>query len=114
MYNNVTTIKMKTVHMSYHVITVSDGNYPYVLSLFQMKKMSICITYYGRFKCSRPYKYNHACYHSVKLNMFKYVKRYESRHEISNNVVCATSKGSDQPAHTRSLIRAVDGRLNIL
>ena len=23
----------------------------------------------------------------------------EPRHEISNNVVCATSKGSDQPAH---------------
>ena len=31
---------------------------------------------------------------------------YEPVHEISNNVVCATSKGSDQPAHTRSLIRA--------
>ena len=31
---------------------------------------------------------------------------YEPRHDISNNVVCATSKGSDQPAHTRSLIRA--------
>ena len=31
----------------------------------------------------------------------------EPRHEISNNVVCATSKGSDQPAHTRSLIRAL-------
>ena len=30
----------------------------------------------------------------------------EPRHEISNNVVCATSKASDQPAHTRSLIRA--------
>ena len=28
--------------------------------------------------------------------------------EISNNVVCATSKGSDQPAHTHSLIRASD------
>ena len=26
--------------------------------------------------------------------------RYEPQHEISNNVVCATSKGSDQPAHT--------------
>ena len=26
--------------------------------------------------------------------------------EISNNRVCATSKTSDQPAHTRSLIRA--------
>ena len=29
-------------------------------------------------------------------------------------VVCATSKGSDQPAHTRSLIRAFAYRLNIL
>ena len=29
----------------------------------------------------------------------------EPRHEISNNVVCATSKASDQPAHMRSLIR---------
>ena len=27
---------------------------------------------------------------------------YEPRHEISNNVVCATSKASDQPAHTQS------------
>ena len=38
----------------------------------------------------------------------------EPRHEISNNVVCATSKGSDQPAHTRSLIRAFASRLDIL
>ena len=38
----------------------------------------------------------------------------EPRHEISNNVVCATSKGSDQPAHTRSLIRAFASLLNIL
>ena len=30
----------------------------------------------------------------------------EPVHEISNNVVCATSKASDQPAHTLSLIRA--------
>ena len=34
---------------------------------------------------------------------------FEPRHEISNNVVYATSKGSDQPAHTRSLIRAFAG-----
>ena len=39
---------------------------------------------------------------------------YEPQHEISNNVVCATSKGSDQPAHTHSLIRAFASRLNIL
>ena len=41
-------------------------------------------------------------------------KQNEPWHDISNNVVCATSRGSDQPAHTRSLIRAFDGRLNIL
>ena len=40
--------------------------------------------------------------------------KFEPRHEISNNVVCATSKGSDQPVHTRSLIRALISRLNIL
>ena len=39
--------------------------------------------------------------------------RIEPRHEISNNVVCATSKASDQPAHMRSLIRAFASRLNI-
>ena len=38
----------------------------------------------------------------------------EPVHEISNNLVCATSKGSDQPAHTRSLIRAFASRLGIL
>ena len=33
---------------------------------------------------------------------------------ISNNVVGATSKCSDQPAHTRSLIRAFASRLGII
>ena len=40
-------------------------------------------------------------------------KTYGPRHEISNNVVSATSKVSDQPAHTRSLIRAFACRLNV-
>ena len=31
---------------------------------------------------------------------------YEPVHEISNNVVCATSKASDQAAQMHSLIRA--------
>ena len=35
-------------------------------------------------------------------------------HEISSNVVCEASKASDQPAHTRSLIRAFASRLSIL
>ena len=40
--------------------------------------------------------------------------KFEPVHEISNNVACATSKASDQPAHKRSLIRAFASRLNIL
>ena len=40
--------------------------------------------------------------------------KIELMHEISNNVVCATSKASDQPAHTRSLIRDFASRLNML
>ena len=42
------------------------------------------------------------------------VRPNEPVHEISNNLVCATSKTSDQPAHTRSLIRAFASRLSIL
>ena len=38
----------------------------------------------------------------------------EPQHEISNNVVCGTSKASDQPAHMHSLIRALAGPSNIL
>ena len=38
----------------------------------------------------------------------------EPQHEISNNVVCTTSIGSDQPGHTRSLIRAFASCLDIL
>ena len=39
---------------------------------------------------------------------------FEPRHEISNNVVCATSKASDQLAHTRNLIKAFASLLNVL
>ena len=39
---------------------------------------------------------------------------YEPRQDISNNVVNANSQASDQPAYTRSLIRAFVSRLNIL
>ena len=38
----------------------------------------------------------------------------EPWHGISNNVVCATSKVSDQPALTRRLIGAFASPLNIL
>ena len=50
----------------------------------------------------------------VKLEYLPYRQTYEPVHEISNNVVCATSKASDQPAHTRSLIKAFASPLSIL
>ena len=40
--------------------------------------------------------------------------KIKPRHEISNNVVRFTSKVSNQPAHTRILIRAFASHLNIL
>ena len=55
-------------------------------------------------------KYLNSSYMIIWLLMLT----FEPRHEISNNVVCATSKGSDQPAHPRRLIRAFASRLNIL
>ena len=50
----------------------------------------------------------------VHINLLTAQIIFEPRHEISNNVVCVTSKGSDQPAHMRSLIRAFANRLSIL
>ena len=43
-----------------------------------------------------------------------YIIKFEPVHEISNNVICATSKASDQPAHTSSPIRAFASSLSIL
>ena len=51
---------------------------------------------------------------SIQKNGQTFALTFEPVHEISNNVVSATSKASDQPAHTRSLIRAFASRLNIL
>ena len=38
----------------------------------------------------------------------------EPRNDIYNNVACATSEGSGQPAHMRSLIKAFASCMNIL
>ena len=46
---------------------------------------------------------------TISIHTFNNVPN-EPVHEISNNFVRATSKGSDQPAHTRSLIRAFASR----
>ena len=43
-----------------------------------------------------------------------YCRTYEPQHEISDNVVYVTSKGSDQPEHMHSLIRAFASRYECL
>ena len=50
----------------------------------------------------------------TRLKKMITVTKYEPQHEIFNNVVCAISKGSDQPAHTHILIRAFGSHWNIL
>ena len=55
------------------------------------------------------------CFFCWLWSSFIYTCTYGPWHEISNNnVVCATSKGSDQTAHTRRLIRALASRLSTL
>ena len=100
-----------------------------------MKKQSDqCICYPGKhFDNHRPHNQHFICeqknrsvqnfrtftvnknFWQLKVNV-KEIKQkpFEPVHEISNNVVCATSKASDQPAHMHSQISAFASRLSIL
>ena len=49
-----------------------------------------------------------------RKNINRMVFIFEPQHKIFNNVICGTNKGSDQPAHMPSLIRAFTSCLNIL
>ena len=54
------------------------------------------------------------CAIQIFSNKHETVLVIEPVYEISNNVVRATSKAPDQPAHTRSLIRSFASRFSIL
>ena len=69
--------------------------------MFKLVEKNIFTLFYAQMFCLTRLMF-------IKASIFELV------HEISNNVVCATSKASDQPAHTRSLIRAFASHLNIL
>ena len=62
----------------------------------------------------RPMPFKNRVSGRFKFNEVIITTKIEPVHEISNNVICATSNASDQPAHTRSLIRAFASRLSIL
>ena len=86
----------------------------------------MCIKLYYLYLNQGPFNKSHLAFVVVLLfllNMKCLIAMYisfmkiiinEPVHEISNNVVCATSKASDQPVHMRSLIRAFASRLSIL
>ena len=57
---------------------------------------------------------NNKAMHLPLMHGFCTLNTFEPRHENLNNVVCPTSKGSDQPAHMRTLIRAFASSLNTL
>ena len=85
-------LRIEALEYRYHACHICDARYSHKDSLKSISEMFM-----------------------VVLNLLlSIVVTYEPRHEISNNVVCATSKASDQPAHMRSLIRAFASRLHIL
>ena len=85
--------------------------------LFWKLVISVCLSLLSQLlKCAQE-SYNLERVNILaRLSIYKvyFHKLYEPQHEISNNVVCVASKASDQPAHTRSLIRALASRLHIL
>ena len=81
----------------------------YVLSLELANPPSSCL----QTQTGQNYRIGYCCVKSMNTP-YSPLKIFEPRHEISNNVVCATSKASDQPGHTHSLIRAFACHLNIL
>ena len=95
-------------HLGRYIVGYTFGNH--VLRLHLCVAVKIIFRQYIQ-RYTSP---NENFEYSFPLNHLTEDKSYEPVHEVSNNVVCATSKASDQPAHTRSLIRAFASRLSIL
>ena len=79
----------------------------------QTKLMQISLQINQSSDCYCVYKKRFELFKCWIFQLMSYNK-IEPVHEISNNLVCATSKAPDQPAQTRSLIRAFASRLSIL
>ena len=74
-----------------------------------------CVWLWYMYFLVRQSLFGHFIYMTIRIDQLFCVQiKNEPGHEISNNVVCATSKASDLPAQTRSLIRVFASRLSIL
>ena len=100
-YNTV--IRLPTIFTMefYKRIMENDNEWPFTYNYF------VKLSLYNTIHFSTVHSYGSQTWCNKEIAI-------EPVHEISNNVVCVTSKPSDQPAHMCSLIRAFASRLNIL
>ena len=119
-YISITTSR---IWLNLDVFT-SKREYKIIWATYDKKNLTFVLLYYWIYetRCEKAIK----CSASLAFYLFfptrllktsiYYIQvlLYMTWHEISNNVVCATGKASDQPAHMRSLIRAFASRLHIL
>ena len=95
---------------------ISSALLPYISPRFRKLKLFAAFKYQWRRQASMQSDQSLTFLLSEKENSETSVCNhpYKSRHQISNNVVRATSEASDQPAHTRILIRAFASHMIIL
>ena len=95
-------------------MSVTGFRYQITLSVIQFRKSFFFKVYDTNSLLSKTFIESVGFFNMARCSGKYGELRNEPVHEIANNVVCATSKASDQPAHMRSLIRAFACRLNIL
>ena len=97
---------------SVHKRAVNTRQSPYICMWYLIRIVAghvHSLSYRARFLLDQARTLIVYAYIILSVDIISYLNK-----EISNNMVCATRKASDQPAHTRSLIRAFASRLGIL
>ena len=112
MQNAISESVTFTLHFPPIILKMHYGNKIAASLLLLCSVILLVVFNFGIFHLNHQQHYNN----SIILFHLMYEKdtKYMPQREISNNVVCATSKASDQSVHTHSLTRAFASRLNIL
>ena len=105
-------ILLVTNHHTADIIVITDGSVHATLTQTYYRDMEINQRLHAWLKTRDIHIYSGIG--RILASWFNDAIMTEPRHEISNNVVYATNKASDQPAHVRSLIRAFASCLNSL
>ena len=98
-------------------LTSSVQDLPVILKLNNFQSLEKALNCFMEQRCLLSEQAQKVCrwplITSVQCSLSLHFQIFKPQHEVSNYVVGATSIGLDQPAHTRSLIRAFPSRLNI-